>query len=228
MAQRDVSEPERFDGFAMAAMKLVRAVEAQRLLQGAHPALAYVDAGFFVPRDGKSDHIGHRAAADESSARGGGKADHLLAPVHHLLVHQGRGVIAAAEVRALDRRKEIAQSAGEVAGAHVPRPEARMDIAHRIAHHGLAERLVDVRERLGFARQRRGEPGPHLGGHFPPHRAIADAFQISDGILDDPMRQRQRLAPILGVERLLGRAVGGLFLRRHGASSDPGRGYAAN
>ena len=75
---------------------------------------------------------------------------------------QGGGMVAAAEVRALDRRQEVPQRPGEVARSHVPGPEARMDVAHRIGHHVLRDLVVDLGQRRRRLRQggRRRRPSP--------------------------------------------------------------------
>ena len=73
------------------------------------------DAGLGVARHGQPDDVGHRAAADQRAAGRRGQTQHLLAPVDHLAVHQPGGMVAAAEVGALDCRQEIAECTGEVA-----------------------------------------------------------------------------------------------------------------
>ncbi len=148
--QRPIAEAQRLHRLAMAAVDLVRAIEAQGLRDGGDAMFAHVDAGLGVARHGQPDDVRHRAAADQRAAGGGGKAQHLLAPVDHLLVQQRGGMVAAAEVGTLDRRQEIAERAGKVARPHVPGPEARMDVAHRIGHHLLRD-LADRRRRAARA-----------------------------------------------------------------------------
>ena len=77
------------------------------------------------------------------------KADHGLKPAYDLPVHQCGGVTAAAEIGALDRGEKIADRAGEIARTHIPGPEARMDVAHRIGHYRLDDLAIDLGEQLG-------------------------------------------------------------------------------
>ena len=201
-AQRLVSETEQLHRLAVAGVHLIRAIKAQRLFDGRHAVFAHVDARLGVSRDGQADDIGHRSAADQRAARRGGKPHHLLAPVDHLAVHQGSGMIAAAEVRALDRRKKVAKRPGEIARAHVPGPEPRMDVAHRVGHQVLGKLAIDLGQGRRGSRQRTGEGGFHLRRHLLPHRAIADVAQIADGVVDDPVRQGPHVLPVAGVEAL--------------------------
>ena len=199
--------PSSLHRLAMARVKLVRTVEAQRLFDRRDAVFSDVDAGLDIARDGQADDIGHRAAADQRPARRCWKADDFLEPADHLLVHQGGGVIAAAEVGALDRGKKIAERASKIARAHIPGPEAGMHIAHRIGHHVFGDFAIDVAERLGRARQRGVKKERALRRHVAPDRALADVAQIADGVFDDPVRQFQRRAPILRIERFFGGRV---------------------
>src|SRR5271165_4164996 len=155
-------------------MYLIRAVEGERFWNRCDAELAYVDAGLDVARYGQSDDVAHRAAAHERPARGLREADHLLQPIHDLPVEEGRGMGAPAKVGSLNRRDEIAERAGEVARAHVPGPEARMDVAHRVGHYLVCDFAPDVRERLRMAGKRRFESRKDVAGHLPPDRALAD------------------------------------------------------
>ena len=202
-SQGPVPQPEGLHRLAVAGVDLIRTIEAKRPLHRGDAVLAHVDAGLDVSGDGQSDHVRHRASADQRAAGRSGKADHLLAPANDLPVQQRGGVIAAAEVGALDRREEVADRSREVAGAHVPGPEPRMDVAHGIGHHVRRDIAVDVGQRLGSPRQGRGEEGPHVLRHFPPDRTFADVAEIADGVLDDPAGHRQRLAPVGRIERFL-------------------------
>ena len=151
-----------------------------------------------------------------------GKADHGLEPVHDLLVHQRGGVTAAAEIGALDRGEKIADRAGEVARAHVPGPEARMDVAHRIGHDRLGDLAIDRGERLGLRRQRGVEKSPHVRRHLPPDRPVAHVAEIGDRVFED----RRAIRPALrsnrpdrafrrrGRDRLPDRRCARAFMRR--------------
>src|SRR5690606_15277972 len=113
-------------------------------------------------------------------AGGSREADHLLAPVYHLLIHKGGGMAATPEIRTLNRSQEIRQRSGEVARSHVPGPEARMNVAHRIGHQLLRHLPVDLRRGSRFPRERSLKEGSHLFGHFAPHGPSADVAHIID------------------------------------------------
>jgi hypothetical protein len=107
---------------------------------------------------------------------------------------------APAEVGSLNRRDEIAERASEVARAHIPGPEARMDVAHRVGHHIGGDFAPDVRERLRMAGERRFESRKDVVGHLPPGRAPADAAQIGDGVVQNQACDGNRLVPILWIK----------------------------
>ena len=107
---------------------------------------------------------------------------------------------APAEVGSLNRRDEIAERAGEVARAHVPGPEARMDVAHRVGHHVGGDFAPDVRERLRMAGERRFESRKDVPGHLTPDGALADVAQIGDGVVQNQACDRKRLVPIRRIE----------------------------
>ena len=111
------------------------------------------------------------------------KADHGLKPVYDLPVHQCRGVTAAAEIGALDRSEKIANRAGEIARTHIPGPEARMDVAHRIGHYRLGDLAIDLGEQLGLSWQRGVKRCAHLRRHLFPHRAVADIAEVGDRVI---------------------------------------------
>ena len=108
--ERAVPEAERLHRLAVAAVDLVGTIETQGLLDRSDALLAHVDTSLGVPRHGQADDIGHRAAADQRAAGRGWQAQHLLAPVDDLLIHQSGGMVAAAKVRALNGRQKIAQA----------------------------------------------------------------------------------------------------------------------
>src|SRR5215469_609030 len=62
--------------------------------------------------------------------------------------------------------------------------------------------------------------GAHVGGHLLPNRTIADVSKVSDGVLNDLMREGPRVAPGLGVERFLGGRLR-VVLSMHFASPAP-------
>src|SRR6516165_12681970 len=144
--QRLIAEAECLHRLAMTGMNLLRSVEAQGLFDRCDTELAHVHARLDVTCDRQADDVRHRAAADERAASGMRKADHGLKPVYDLPVHQCGGVTAAAEIGALDRSEEIANRAGEIARTHIPGPEARMDVAHRIGHYRLGDLAIDLGE----------------------------------------------------------------------------------
>ena len=109
---------------------------------------------------------------------------------------------APAEVGSLNRRDEIAERAGEIARAHVPGPEARMDVAHRVGHHVGCDFAPDVGERLRMAGDRRFESRKDVPGHLPPDGTLADVAQIGDGVVENQACDSKRLVPILGIEAL--------------------------
>src|SRR5579883_687106 len=100
--KRAISEPHRFDRFAVTTVDLVRGIEAEWFLDGCYPVLTHVDTRLDIARDDQGDGVGHGPAADQRAARRSRKADHLLAPVNDLLVQSCGGVIAAAKVGPLD------------------------------------------------------------------------------------------------------------------------------
>ena len=87
------------------------------------------------------------------------------------------------KVRELDRGEKIANRAGEIARAHIPGPEARMDVAHRIGHYRLGDLAIDLGEQLGLCWQRGVKKCAHLRRHLFPHRAIADIAKIGDRVI---------------------------------------------
>ena len=184
-AQRPVAEAKRLHRLAVAGMDLIRAVEGERLRNRSDAVLAHVDAGLDVARHRQADDVAHRAAAHERAARGRGEADHRLQPIHDLPVQEGRGVGAPAEVGSLNRRDEIPERAGEIARAHIPGPEARMDVAHRVGHHLGGDFAPNVGKRLRMAGQRRFESRKDFAGHLPPDRPIADVAQIRDAFVEN-------------------------------------------
>src|SRR6185437_9482356 len=203
--KRAVAEPHRLDRLAMATVELVRGIESQRPLDRGDAPFAHVDACLDIAGDEQGHRVGHRSAADQRPARRSRKADHLLAPVDDLLVHPCGGVIAAAKVGSLDRGHKISQRSREVAGPHIPGPEARMDVAHRIGHHRFGDLAVDFRQWCRRVRQGYLESVPDLIRHVPPDRAIANVAEIPDRVVDRVAGDRARIAPIFGVERFLER-----------------------
>ena len=107
---------------------------------------------------------------------------------------------AAAEVGSLNRRDEIAERAGEVARAHVPGPEARMYVAHRVAHHVGRDFAPDVGKGLRVAGERRFESLKDVAGHLSPDRALADVAQIGDEVVQNQACDRKRLVPVFRIE----------------------------
>src|SRR5262245_18646553 len=99
-----VAQPKRFHCLTVTTVKLIRAVEAQRLLDGGDTVFAHINTRLDVSRHIQANDVGHRAAAHQRAAGRSGKADHLLAPAYHLLVHKSCRMVATAEVRALDGR----------------------------------------------------------------------------------------------------------------------------
>ena len=107
---------------------------------------------------------------------------------------------ASTEVGSLNRCDEIAERASKVACAHVPGPEARMDVSHRVGHHVGGDFAPDVRERLRMAGKRRFESRKNVAGHLSPDRTLADVAQIGDGVVQNQARDRKRLVPILRIK----------------------------
>ena len=219
--QRPVAEAESLHGLAVAGMDLIRAVEGERLCNRRDAEFAHVRAGCDIARHGQGNDVAHRAAAHERAARGLGEAHHRLQPIHHLPVEEGRGMRASTEVGSLNRCEEIAERASKVACAHVPGPEARMDVSHRVGHHAGGDFAPHVRKRLRMAGKRRFESRKNVAGHLSPDRTLADVAQIGDGVVQNPARDRKRLVPILRIK-----AFGGSL--RSGAGSIEGRHASGN
>ncbi len=198
--QRPVAEAKRLHRFAVAGMDLIRSIEGERLWNRRDAKFAHVDPGLDVARHSQRNDVAHRAAAHERAAGGLRKANHHLQPIHDLPVEEGRGMGAPAEVGSLNRGDEIAERAGEVARAHVPGPEARMDVAHRVGHDVGGDFAPDVRERLRIAGERRFESRKDVAGHLSPDRALANVAQIADGVVQNQARDGKRLVPILRIE----------------------------
>src|SRR5208283_2399960 len=121
-------------------------------------------------------------------------------PIHDLPVEEGRSMGAPAEIGSLNRGDEIAERAGEVACAHVPGPETRMDVAHRVGHDVGGDFAPDVGERLRMAGERRFESRKDVAGHLSPDRALANVAQIADGVVQNQVRDGKGLVPILRIK----------------------------
>ncbi len=109
-------------------------------------------------------------------------------------------MISAAEIRAKDGCKKVSQRACEIARPHVPHPETRMDVAHRVGQHVRDEIVVDLRQRSAFLRHRAAEPGPDHRWHVLPKRAFANVSGIVDRFADNVLGKDAQRLPIRRVE----------------------------
>ena len=103
---------------------------------------------------GEPHQVGLRGAGDEQAAGRGGVAGGLGAPAHDLLLDEHRRVVGAAHVGVEHAGEEVGEVADRVAGAHVPAPEPRVVVAHRVGHDGAPEVVVGGLEPLGRAGER--------------------------------------------------------------------------
>ncbi len=171
----------------------------------AGPRLAHpVRAAFGPKRRGAGgqdrDQVGHGRAGDEQAAGGGGEAEQLGHPARHLALHLDRGVVAPAEVGVEPSRQHLGQHARQVAAAVHPAHEPRMAVAHRVGQHLAHEIVMGRGDPLPRPRQARAESAARLIVHRPPDRAVAQALQVVEHVVEHAMRLRAIARPIHGIE----------------------------
>ena len=176
---------------------------------------------------GEADEVGLRGAAHEEAARVGGIARRLGAPPHDLLLHEDRGVVGAAHVGVEDARQQVREVADGVARTHVPAPEPRVVVPHRVGHDLRQEVGVCRAGTFGRAGERSVEEAPDLVGHRLPDGLVAAAREVVEGVVDHPVGQGTQGVPVRGVEAgaAVRRGVGvgeGEGRRRHLAMLSPG------
>ena len=78
-----------------------------------------------------------------------------------------------------------------------------MDVAHRVGHHVAGDVAIHVGNRRRLMRQRCRKERAHLGRHLAPHRAIPDIPEVSDGVVDNTVRQDLKIGPVRRIESFI-------------------------
>ena len=131
-AYLDIADIIRVAREAGALVRGFAAAEATHGRRGLQPQGPHIDARLDVARHGQRDKVRHGAPGNQRATGALGHAGHLAAPIDHLPVDLGGGMIAPAKVRADDRGEKIGKRTGQIAAPHVPGMKARMNVPHRI------------------------------------------------------------------------------------------------
>ncbi len=179
-------------------MHLTGGIEAQG--RRPHPVGAHIMPGLRIARHRQADQVRDRPATGQRAARRHRKSRDLRHPADHLPFKKRGRSIAAAKVRPVDRRQKVAQRADNIARTHIPGPEARMDVAHRIGPHVPQHRLIGGLRPDARARQATRERRPDPRRHLLPDRTVAQPRQMVDRLVHDPVAQRPHARPVVRVQ----------------------------
>lgn len=199
--ERIAAEAGNVQRLGDASMRGGRRVGAQPPAGLAKPLLPDRGTERRATRHQHGHQIGHRGPGHEKSAGALWKAEQLPRPIDDLPLDLDRRMVAAAQIGVQSGRQHLGKHADHCAAAMHPAHEAGMDVARGVGNDELVEVAIDVGEIGRSARQLAAKAPPCRLGHRLPDRAVADAGDVIDHVVEHAVPLRTQLVPVLRVQR---------------------------
>lgn len=217
LAQCFGAQAQDVEGPGHAGVGLLRGVTYQPASRGIlQPGFAAAEVKAAVARRFQGNDGGDRCAAHDQAAGRRWKLKQLAAPVHHLLFHIHRAVVAPAEVGIDGCGSDVGHEVARRARAMHPAKKAGVGVAYAVGQQGLHVGLGGFwpdahagQRRLVVRLQRLWQRGPD--------RAFSVALHAVHRSVQQAVGLGAKGVPVGGVQRLFGRK-GRVWVRFHGLS----------